>query len=151
MGLFTNIFLLYACISLSMVFYSPEMVLGDSPQAQNVLTFFGTSINNSTEPVFDSKFNNASSGFGTDDAEDRLLGEGRTTDRDSTAVTNIFLSVIDPVWNALMYIVLFFRVLFSPAIVLTAIGAPYYIVFTIGYPLVFLGFVSIIAMIRGYN
>lgn len=151
MGLFTNIFLFYMCVSVACVFYDPNLILGETPVTESVVSFFSTEVDVNGNPVLNDVLNNEFSTGNNISAEDRLLGEGRTTDRDSTASTNIFLSVIDPIWNALGYIELFFRLLFSIPIILAAVNAPYVIVWIFGVPASFLGLLSLIAMIRGFS
>lgn len=148
MGLFSNMAILYLCIAIAISFWQPTLVLGNSPQAQSVLNFFNVGIDDSGNPMVASTWNNQ-----TSDASDRLLAQGRQNDKDNSAV-NIFLSIIDVTWNTIVYISLFFRVLFAPLIILLSpamAGIPTALVFVIGIPLVFMGLLSIIMIIRGVN
>lgn len=146
MGLFNNIALLYICVLIASMFYNPALVVGETPVASSIMGFFNVNVDNSTqEPlVVDYAFTNM-----TTDASGRLLSEGRSTDRDNNPIQS-FLMLIDTTWNAVKFIELFFRFLFAPIIILSVLAAPSFIIFTLGVPLVFLGLISIIMIIRGY-
>ena len=145
MGLFNNLALLYICVLIASMFYSPVIVLGTSSSARSILNFFDIGVDSSNSPVLN-QMNFSST---TSDASSRLLAEGRSTDKDNTLLQS-FLSLIDTLWNAIKFIELFFRFLFAPLIVLSSMNAPSFIIFTIGVPFVFSGLVSIIMIIRGY-
>ena len=145
MGLFNNLALLYICVLIASMFYSPVIVLGTSPSARSILNFFDVGVDSSNSPVLN-QMNFSST---TSDASSRLLAEGRSTDKDNSPLQS-FLSLIDTLWNAIKFIELFFRFLFAPLIILSSMNAPSFIIFTIGVPFVFSGLVSIIMIIRGY-
>lgn len=148
MGLFSNMAILYLCITIAVCFWEPSLVLGHSPQAQSVLNFFNVDVDSSGNPTVGTTWNNS-----TDDASGRLLAQGRQNDKDNSPV-NIFLSIIDVTWNVIVYISLFFRVLFAPLVILLSpamIGVPAVIVFGLGIPITFMGLISIIMIIRGVN
>lgn len=149
MGLFNNVFLLYVCITIACLFYQPQLVFTASEDSATILGFWDYGINATTnEPYLTSHsaYDNR-----TNEATARMLGEGREASQDNTPLGSIFITVIDVLFNIIKFIGLIFNILFAPVIILSHIGVPSYILFGLGLPLNFLGLISIVFIIRGYN
>lgn len=145
MGLFNNVALLYICVLIASMFYNPALIVGETPVVDSIMGFFSVGIDADNDVYLqEHAFANL-----TDDATSRLLEEGRSVDKDNNPLQS-FLMLIDTTWNAIKFIELFFRFLFAPVVILSALSAPSYITFTLGVPFVFLGLLSIIMIIRGY-
>lgn len=131
--------LLYLCIAIGCLFWNPSLVLGTSKQAETVLNMFNVDLTNYQT------LNNFNNSENASTAHDSLI---------STSIPNrgatIILTLIDGLSNAMGYIILIVRAVFSPVIIMVAGGFPYQITYMLGIPLVVLFIIAVVRFIRGY-
>jgi hypothetical protein len=130
--------LLYLCIAIGCLFWQPTLVLGNSKQAETVLNMFAINTGDFTN------LNN----FNLDNSNNvssNLISQS-IPNRGAT----IILTLIDGLSNAMGYIILIFRAVISPIIIMVSGGFPYQITYMIGLPLVAMFIIAIVRFIRGY-
>jgi hypothetical protein len=131
----TKIVLIYVCIAIACIFWRPDIVLGTSPQASNILSVLNiNSTNYNTLTAINSSVNT-----------DSIFAQGQ-----ETRTQNIFLTIIDGLFNVMGYITILFRVVFSPVMVMTAGGFPIEFTYMFGIPLVMMFIIAFVRFVRGY-
>lgn len=137
MGLLTKILMIYLFLSIGALMYNPSAVLGNSKQADTVLSFFN--INETNYQNFGS-FNVSSEGS---NANQGMLAPPVEKPN--------FLLLIDPVFQIFEWIKIIFKVITAPIQLLVYSAAPWQLQYILGLPLVFLLLIAIILIIRGLN
>ena len=129
--------LLYLCLAVGCVFWQPDIVLGDSKQADSVLNLFNIDLNNYDDL---NTLNHS-----TSSETSSLLSRG--VDNQGQ---NILLNVVDGLLNVMGYIILLFNIVFSPIRIMVAGAFPFEIMYILGIPMVVLFILGVVRFVRGY-
>lgn len=133
----SKILLIYACIAIACIFWRPDIVIGDSPQASSILSLLN---------IDSSNYETLTNINTSDNTElSSVFGKGQ----ESTG-NNIFLTIIDGLFNVMGYIEIIFRAIFSPVMIMTAGGFPIQLVYVFGIPLTIMFIISVVRFVRGY-
>ena len=139
--------LLYLMLAIAMCFAAPQVVFtkpDGSPMQGTLLTWFDLDTTDYSNLHFRNTSNPSfSSSIGDNET-------GSFTIPSSPSGSGGILGWLDPLFQVFSWIPLFFRVLFSPIILLTdpRVAMPFSVVLLIGIPLVILFIVGLIGWIR---
>lgn len=137
--------LLYLCLAIAMCFAAPEVVFDqNTPQGRNVLEWFNIDYNNQTGVI---GINNQTSFVHDEYMDNATAGMDNPTPPSSSGSV---LGWLDPLFQVFGWIKLFFRMIFSPILLMVdpRVSMPVPIILIIGIPLVVMFIIGIISWIR---
>jgi len=147
--------IIYLFIALAMTFAYPQAIFnGNTPADNTVLSWFNLALNQTCINVpGQTDFSNCVYVPGSITAFSNTVGNNTATftTPSSPSSSGSLIGFLDPVFQVFSWIGLFFKVIFSPIIMLTSpimTGAPTALTLLLGIPLVFLMIIGLITFIR---
>ena len=147
--------LIYLFIALAMVFAYPQAIFnGNTPADNTVLSWFNLALNTTcTNVPGQTDFSNCVYIPNSASQFSNTVGNNTNTftTPSSPSSSGSIIGFLDPVFQVFSWVGLFFKIIFSPIILLTSgvmVGAPTALILLFGIPLVFLMIIGLITFIR---